>query len=806
MQASPYHLLGATMRLAKTVALASSASLALSACGHERAQLPEPAYNKATSIVEVGRFTLSGEDVGLWEDLESTFRPAFAVSSAQALASVSAASQSSVSQDNHTFSAGVNLTAAGPAINNTSQVISNNTGGATGNTTSTTVTNADGTTSTTGTATQGTSSTTSQQNNSSRGASQQTPAIPTAPTPLAPAAQSASTLATPGIPPVSAYSAADSLLAFQNLLNLGHKFHRFGYEAHVLLLKVGIQVSKNRLPYDAYIDVSFLGDDGDATPSPGVGQVPYMLHPSADAHIGENIEAAGGALTSDNAKASAGAPKGQQEAVQPAPDPAASPEIKPVYVLTFAETSGENLQQDVAAQAAQQLSATVGASAGAIAAAGNVQDLVSALNHSSAIRPNSLVNVGADGPNNISIKLGANRFGDEYELESFSHDVAVIVLVPVGTDPRQVNAIARVTYLNPTGGEYPDLTMDSAAIDSRNTAIRRIARTIDDAFIVDQTSAGDDAPPSPTPFADCASYNPEPDSAGDQTSLKCRSIFKLASLIGGNRPTEYYRYTDQLKITRPLSKALYGYLIRYSPTPGLSLAAIDLLPTEFLCPAADLTPFIIDNGDNATVNFQAGRGFKFRTVRADVQIPGSTFKIETTAANGLDVVGPLAFPSFKSLLGTAPNAGTTQLALSVDGALCGPYTAYYLPPKPTDKAAAASTKPAVSVTVPGSFTFLGGQGSFTMTATLDAKQADSFTVNSAQAELVSVGPNTLNSDGAVSVSAAGVMPVVMKGVFDKQSIKLQIQPMKSGKPVGKLISKTIVAHSQGSGALAAQSH
>lgn len=132
---------------------------------------------------------------------------------------------------------------------------------------------------------------------------------------------------------------------------------------------------------------------------------------------------------------------------------AESPIVIPLLVTDAMETTREAQT----AQIVRQLGAALRASGGFVGASASLQRTLSRLDQTLAQRSNSLLTVAQHGPSGIRVRLGANAYGETYELISRTHSLSLILLVPVGVtkseDPaeRLIHVTGSLEYLDAGG-------------------------------------------------------------------------------------------------------------------------------------------------------------------------------------------------------------------------------------------------------------------------------------------------------------------------------------------------------------------
>jgi hypothetical protein len=104
---------------------------------------------------------------------------------------------------------------------------------------------------------------------------------------------------------------------------------------------------------------------------------------------------------------------------------------QPIVVPLLVTDAMEETREAQTAQIVRQLGAALRASGGFAGASASLQRTLSRLDQTLAQRSNSLLTVAQYGTNGLRVRLGANAYGETYELISRTHSLSVILLVPV---------------------------------------------------------------------------------------------------------------------------------------------------------------------------------------------------------------------------------------------------------------------------------------------------------------------------------------------------------------------------------------
>jgi hypothetical protein len=153
---------------------------------------------------------------------------------------------------------------------------------------------------------------------------------------------------------------------------------RAGYRPYFLSLQISVHPHQHGLPYDSVFEIHFAAE-GATGPNAGAATAAGAIY------------------------------------------------ALPLLVTDAIEETSEAQQAQVIRQLGLQLAATGGM---ANASAG-LQRTLAALEAEQDARPNSLMSLGRVDDSTIRVRLGANRFGSDYEMLPRTHNVSLVLLVPL---------------------------------------------------------------------------------------------------------------------------------------------------------------------------------------------------------------------------------------------------------------------------------------------------------------------------------------------------------------------------------------
>lgn len=109
---------------------------------------------------------------------------------------------------------------------------------------------------------------------------------------------------------------------------------------------------------------------------------------------------------------------------------AASALANPLIVIPLLVTDSiEESQQTVSISAVSQIQAAMGAGIGPAALSADYGHVIDSINSSLSNRPNSLFSIGKMDDTTMMVRVGANRFGNDFELEPRTHSISFVVLL-----------------------------------------------------------------------------------------------------------------------------------------------------------------------------------------------------------------------------------------------------------------------------------------------------------------------------------------------------------------------------------------
>lgn len=131
----------------------------------------------------------------------------------------------------------------------------------------------------------------------------------------------------------------------------------------------------------------------------------------------------------------------------------ATPKL-PIVIPLLVTDAIESTREAQTAQIVRQLGAALRASGGFVGASASLQRTLSRLDQTLAQRSNSLLTVAQEDGAGVRVRLGANAYGEAYELISRTHSLSLIVLIPVDV-AKDDNANHRIVHVAGTL-EYED--------------------------------------------------------------------------------------------------------------------------------------------------------------------------------------------------------------------------------------------------------------------------------------------------------------------------------------------------------------
>jgi hypothetical protein len=129
------------------------------------------------------------------------------------------------------------------------------------------------------------------------------------------------------------------------------------------------------------------------------------------------------------------------------------PIVLPLLVTDAMEVTSEAQT----AQIVRQLGAELKATAGFASASTSLQRTLSRLDQTLAQRSNSLLTIAQFGESGVRVRLGANAYGETYEMISRTHSISLIVLIPYDiansstADDRMVSVVGELNYYDAGG-------------------------------------------------------------------------------------------------------------------------------------------------------------------------------------------------------------------------------------------------------------------------------------------------------------------------------------------------------------------
>jgi len=166
-----------------------------------------------------------------------------------------------------------------------------------------------------------------------------------------------------------------------------------GYRPYFVALQVALIPARHGYPYDTTVRLSFSLDTDDA---------------SAAAREQSCL------VDDDNMVA-----------------PASAASDSPVVVLPLlVMDSVESTREVDLVEIARQLGSNIGGSTGIFGGSAQLERTLEKINQSEALRLNSLFSVTKAGPSCIRLRLGANRFGNAFEMVPRNRMLSLVVLVP----------------------------------------------------------------------------------------------------------------------------------------------------------------------------------------------------------------------------------------------------------------------------------------------------------------------------------------------------------------------------------------